>query len=109
MSLTVKDDNNPAGDITIVFQGLRPGEKLYEELLIGEDVTGTEHPKIMRANEKSFSANVIHELVERSLRGISKQDSEVLIALLSEVVDGFEVQATSDSKSLLSAPLSTLQ
>ena len=107
--LTVKDEGNPEGDIAIEFQGLRPGEKLYEELLIGEDVTGTEHPKIMRANEKSFSTNVIHELVERSLRGISKQDSEVLIALLSEVVDGFEIQATSDSKSLLSAPLSTLQ
>ena len=86
---TVKDDNNPAGDITIEFQGLRPGEKLYEELLIGEDVTGTEHPKIMRANEKRLSADAVEEFVEQSLSGINRQDSEFLVTLLSEAVDGF--------------------
>ena len=107
--LTVKDENNPEGDIAIEFPGLRPGEKLYEELLIGEDVLATEHPKIMRANEKSFSANVIHELFERSLRGISKQDSEVLIALLSEVVDGFEARAIPELKPSQSARVETLQ
>ena len=52
--LTVKDENNPEGDIAIEFQGLRPGEKLYEELLIGEDVTGTEHPKITRGKRKRY-------------------------------------------------------
>ena len=68
---------------------MRPGEKLYEELLIGADVTGTEHPKIMRADEKKLSAEAIKELVERSLTGICQQDSEFLVTLLSEVVDGF--------------------
>lgn len=47
----VKDDKNPDGDIAIEFSGLRPGEKLYEELLIGDDVTGTDHERIMTANE----------------------------------------------------------
>ena len=49
--LTVQDSDNPDGDIEIEFTGLRPAEKLYEELLIGENVTGTEHPRIMRAEE----------------------------------------------------------
>ncbi len=47
----VRSDKNPEGDISIEFSGLRPGEKLYEELLIGDDVTGTEHERIMTANE----------------------------------------------------------
>ena len=87
--LTVKDENNPEGDIWLEFQGLRPGEKLYEELLIGEDVSGTEHPKIMRANEKKLSADAIKALVTRSSSGIHRQDSEFLVTLLSGVVDGF--------------------
>ncbi len=48
---TVRDATNPNGDLEIQFTGLRPGEKLYEELLIGNDVSGTEHPMIMRAVE----------------------------------------------------------
>ena len=45
------DDNNPDGDIEIKYTGLRPGEKLYEELLVGDNVTETENKLIMRANE----------------------------------------------------------
>lgn len=51
MGATVRDESNPGGDIEIQFTGLRPGEKLYEELLIGSNVSGTEHPRIMRAKE----------------------------------------------------------
>jgi FlaA1/EpsC-like NDP-sugar epimerase len=49
--LTVRDDENPEGDIAIEITGLRPGEKLYEELLIGDDPKPTSHPRIMKANE----------------------------------------------------------
>jgi len=52
MGLTVNDKKNPQGDIEIKYSGLRPGEKLYEELLIGENVSGTNHPKIMTADEE---------------------------------------------------------
>ena len=50
--LEVKDDKHPNGDIEILYTGLRPGEKLYEELLIGDNVSGTGHPRIMRAEEQ---------------------------------------------------------
>jgi len=53
--LDVCDDANPDGDIEIKYSGLRPGEKLYEELLIGDNVSGTEHPKIMRAAEEMIA------------------------------------------------------
>ncbi|MCU7938292.1 MAG: polysaccharide biosynthesis protein [gamma proteobacterium symbiont of Bathyaustriella thionipta] len=57
----VKDESNPEGDIEIVYTGLRPGEKLYEELLIGDNVTGTQHPRIMRAEEKMLPMTTINE------------------------------------------------
>jgi FlaA1/EpsC-like NDP-sugar epimerase len=52
MGLTVRDSEHSDGDIEIRYTGLRPAEKLYEELLIGNNVTGTEHPSIMRAEEE---------------------------------------------------------
>ena len=61
MGLTVRDDAHPDGDVEIQYTGLRPAEKLYEELLIGTNVSGTEHPRIMRADEESLSMD---ELVE---------------------------------------------
>ncbi len=54
MGMTVRDEKNPEGDIEIAYTGLRPAEKLYEELLIGNNVTGTEHPMILRAIEHSL-------------------------------------------------------
>lgn len=52
--LTQRDEEHPQGDIAIEFTGLRPGEKLFEELLIGEDVSGTDHPRILRAEENAL-------------------------------------------------------
>jgi FlaA1/EpsC-like NDP-sugar epimerase len=49
--MSVRDDANPTGDVTIAITGLRPGEKLYEELLIGDNPTSTAHPRIMKAHE----------------------------------------------------------
>jgi FlaA1/EpsC-like NDP-sugar epimerase len=64
MGLTVRDDQNPDGDIAIKYTGLRPAEKLYEELLIGNDVSGTNHPRIMRANEDYMSFDELVPLIE---------------------------------------------
>ena len=62
--LTVRDADDPDGDIEIEFTGLRPAEKLYEELLIGENVAGTEHPRIMRAQEDHLGSGKLGPLLE---------------------------------------------
>jgi len=63
MGLTIQDDDNPDGDIEIQYIGLRPAEKLYEELLIGANVSGTEHPRIMRADEAFLSFDELDSLL----------------------------------------------
>lgn len=64
MGLEVKDEKHPDGDIEVVYSGLRPGEKLYEELLIGENVEGTIHPLIMTAREKFLEWPEIKEYID---------------------------------------------
>jgi FlaA1/EpsC-like NDP-sugar epimerase len=64
MGLTVRDESNPEGDIEIVYTGLRPAEKLYEELLIGNNVTATEHPMIMRATEHRLPWTQLRTLLD---------------------------------------------
>lgn len=64
MGLTVRDQENPDGDIEIVYTGLRPAEKLFEELLIGSDVAGTEHPMIMRAMEHSLPWHQLEQVLK---------------------------------------------
>jgi FlaA1/EpsC-like NDP-sugar epimerase len=63
MGLSVRDDDNPHGDIEIEYTGLRPAEKLYEELLIGENVAGTAHPRIMQAREDYLPSDVLNPLL----------------------------------------------
>jgi FlaA1/EpsC-like NDP-sugar epimerase len=60
---TVRDEANPEGDIEIEYTGLRPAEKLYEELLIGTDVSGTRHPRIMRAKEDYLDWEELEPLI----------------------------------------------
>ena len=88
--LRLKDDSNPEGDIAIEFQGLRPGEKLYEELLIGDDVIATEHPKIMQANEGHLSGDDVVKLLVRSAHCLEAGDSEGLRDILLQAVSGFK-------------------
>lgn len=63
--LELKDDNHPNGNIAIEYTGLRPGEKLYEELLIGDDVAGTDHPRIMCAVEQCLSWSETKALLDQ--------------------------------------------
>lgn len=90
--LQVKSPDEPLGDIEVVFTGLRPGEKLYEELLIGEDGVPTEHPRIMRANEKALPMETIRALLARMETLLDSGDSDAIRSLLLEAVDEFEPQ-----------------
>lgn len=90
MGYDIKDENSYRGDIAIEYTGLRPGEKLYEELLIGESVTGTEHPKIMRAEEDTLSWESLEALLTRLERACQQIDLEEIRQVLIEAVDGFE-------------------
>ena len=87
--LSVRDEENPEGEIAIEFSGLRPGEKLYEELLIGDSVSGTEHPKIMRASEELLPWPALAALLERLQEACVAGDCEQIRRMLREGVKGY--------------------
>jgi len=87
--LSVRDERNPEGDIEITFTGLRPGEKLYEELLIGENVTDTEHPMIMRASEEYITWEQLEPALLAMQRSTDENDCAALRAMLQALVSGY--------------------
>jgi FlaA1/EpsC-like NDP-sugar epimerase len=87
--LTVRDDRNPEGDIEIRYTGLRPAEKLYEELLIGNNVSGTEHPMIMRAMEHSLPWEQVQEILHNLLIVMGQFDVGAACGLLRESVSEY--------------------
>ena len=84
--LRVRDEENPDGDIDIQFTGLRPAEKLYEELLIGSNVSGTEHPMIMRALEPCLSWSRVEALLEELREDMNRLDVPATLAILMSAV-----------------------
>ena len=84
--LTLKDKNNPNGDIEIVVKGLRPGEKLYEELLIDSKSLPTKNRFIYKANEKFFSHKTIDNFLDELKFCIASQNKEKLYNLISILV-----------------------
>ena len=86
----VKSKEHPEGDIEIIFTGLRPGEKLFEELLIGDSVTGTEHPKILRANEIFVEEGIVAEALSQVEEAENCLDAESARSILQSVVGGFK-------------------
>lgn len=89
MGLEVKDAQHPDGDIEICFSGLRPGEKLYEELLIGENVRQTAHPRIMAANEVSLNWKDMAELLRQLEHHCDHFAVERIVQLITEAPTGF--------------------
>lgn len=87
--LSVRSEKSPHGDIAIEFTGLRPGEKLYEELLIGDNVSPTEHPMIMRADEEYFTWDVLRSVLAKLLKAVEQDDYPQVRVLLREVVSGY--------------------
>lgn len=88
--LIVRDEENPDGDIAIEITGLRPGEKLYEELLIGENPTPTLHPRIMKAHEEFVRWPALQSRLAILQGALAANDLVALRQLLQELVAGFE-------------------
>lgn len=88
--LTVKTPVNPEGDIAIEITGLRPGEKLFEELLIGNNPVTTSHPKIMRASETYIPWPELYPELEKIKRVMDNNDIATGFSMLKKLVDGFE-------------------
>lgn len=87
--LEVKDAHNPDGDIEIITTGLRPGEKLYEELLIGANAESTAHPLIMRAYETMLPWNELQDLLAALEQTCMRGDAMLARQVLSQIVTGY--------------------
>jgi len=90
--LNIKDSNNPNGDIEILVTGLRPGEKLYEELLIGDSVLETEHQLILRSNEEMLPWSDLKLILNKLRASVDKQNFEGARQALIEAVPGYKPQ-----------------
>ena len=88
--LSVKNPETGAGDIEIVVTGLRPGEKLFEELLIGENPTSTPHPRIMMAREDFLPWEALQAELALLQQALSKGDFQVLVGQLQRLVNGYQ-------------------
>jgi FlaA1/EpsC-like NDP-sugar epimerase len=87
--LSVRSEKNVHGDISIEFTGLRPGEKLYEELLIGDNVVSTQHPMIMSANEDHLTWDVLKAKLAELLAAVEQDDYVRVRQLLRDTVSGY--------------------
>lgn len=84
--LSVRDASNPAGDIELVERGLRPGEKLYEELLLGENSEATEHPRIMQGHETCPAPRAVTSVLAELDEAIAYGDEQACKAALKSLV-----------------------
>ncbi|MGE0630250.1 MAG: polysaccharide biosynthesis protein [Hyphomicrobiaceae bacterium] len=89
MGLEVRDENNPDADIQINYVGLRPGEKLYEELLIGENTMPTEHPLIRRCIEPHPTTDELMHELDVLAAAMEASSREAVDAVLSRIVEEY--------------------
>ena len=87
--LTVRDDADPEGDIEIEITGLRPGEKLFEELLIGDNPEATLHPRIMKAHEDFLLWPLLRERLDTLEAALDRHDVSVARSILEQLVSGY--------------------
>jgi FlaA1/EpsC-like NDP-sugar epimerase len=88
----VLDDDNLEGDVEIKFTGLRPGEKLYEELLVGDHTTETDNPLIMRAEEAMPDWATLKPILDQLQEATKNSDQQEVRELLIEAVPDFKPQ-----------------
>ncbi len=90
---SLKDATHPDGDISIEFTGLQRGEKLHEELLVGEDVTGTDHPKIMRAEEHFVPWSELKGALNTLEMACDYYDYEAIKRFIEGLVEGSDLES----------------
>jgi len=88
--LTVQDEANPEGDIAIEVTGLRPGEKLYEELLIGDNPMPTQHPRIMKAHEEFLPWPQLQAKLDELMQAVDANNVPAIRALIQKLVSGYQ-------------------
>ena len=99
--LTVKDATNPNGDIAVEITGLRPGEKLYEELLIGDNPEPTDHARIMKAHEQFLPWGELEPLLDELEKAAATDNLPVLHEILHRCVQGFKPDNSLGQNSVL--------
>jgi FlaA1/EpsC-like NDP-sugar epimerase len=102
--LEVKDEQHPRGDIEIRYSGLRPGEKLYEELLIGDGVLDTEHPRILRAQEYHLEPAELQRYLSGLAQACEQLDAATAFDLMQQVVHEFNAAAKTQDWISLASP-----
>jgi len=88
--MTVKDASNPEGDIEIEITGLRPGEKLFEELLIGDDPKATKHPRIIKVNESYLTWTDLESWLKELGQALAQDDHDKMMVLLRASAIGYQ-------------------
>jgi len=88
--LTIRNERNPHGDIEIKITGLRPGEKLYEELLIGDNAKPTQHPRILKAYEKFIPWENLQDQINSLNSALSVNDVPLIRCFLQQLVTGYQ-------------------
>jgi FlaA1/EpsC-like NDP-sugar epimerase len=90
MGFCEKSEANPDGDIEIAYTGLRPGEKLYEELLVGDNPQQTSHPRIMKAREDALSWDEVKERLDEIHTASKRYDCDAVLASLVKANTGYK-------------------
>lgn len=90
--LVLRNESNPHGDIEIKITGLRPGEKLYEELFIGNNPQSTHHPKIMKAHEDFLTWNQLEVELDNLLKAIDSNNLDLMYKILMKLLPGCVLQ-----------------
>jgi FlaA1/EpsC-like NDP-sugar epimerase len=87
--LSVRDEQNPEGDIEIAITGLRPGEKLYEELLIGDNPKPTSHARIMKAHEEFIAWSELESKLSALEMALNVNDVSIIRLMMKQLVSGY--------------------
>src|SRR5262249_20651005 len=92
MGAEVRDRDHPDGDVAIEYIGLRPGEKLVEELLIGSNTSKTEHPRILKCSEPHLAAGELTAVLDALRAAMARKDGAAIHAVLTRSVGGYRAE-----------------